>query len=191
MTVRSTLYFHPTHDREGSNDDPRGSRDHRDVTDLQVTPAHDGEAGQFNVDAFGHHYFDPAHDGKGADHHFGSLDLGLSEIELAAAHDGDGGGVPTGPPPTLGSRPTHDGNDPSPGAPAGRLRFGYRSGREVGNECIEVTLGAGDERVVDPLGEFVQRQPSDNDVLAEGRHRSIAVGVRHPVSYTHLRAHET
>ncbi|HWE71026.1 MAG TPA: hypothetical protein VG205_11710 [Acidimicrobiales bacterium] len=146
-----------------------------------MAAAHHREPGQFHIDPLGHDDVDAAHDGKGVDHHFGAGDLGLPEVEDAAAHDGDGGGAVADPPPALGGGAAHDGHDPPTDLAAGGFRLGLGSGREVGNQRVELAPGTSGEGAADPLGELVERQPPDDHVLAQQRHRLIAVSVRRPL----------
>src|SRR5205823_5268540 len=58
---------HPAHDRKGAHPDSWGARGRGDVADPEVLAAHDGDAGQVHLDALGHDYVDPAHEGHGGD----------------------------------------------------------------------------------------------------------------------------
>jgi DNA polymerase III subunit beta len=63
------------------------------------------------------------------------------------------------------------------------LRVGRRRGvrrawpGQIGHQLVELPLGPGGERAVDPLGQLVEGEPPGGEVLPQGGHRLVPLGV--------------
>ena len=125
----------------------------------------------------------PTHEGEHRDDDLGPIDLGMPEIDVAATHDGDGGGLPADAPPALGPGTAHDADEPTSGLAPPRLLDGNGQVRQVGHDVLQVTPSAGLEGQADPVREFIQGDPPVDHMLAEQGDGPVPIGVSHPLRH--------
>ena len=168
---------HPAHDRKGAHPDSWGARGRGDVADPEVLAAHDGDAGQVHLDALGHDYVDPAHEGHGGDDDLRTVDLGVAQVELAASHERHRLGVGPGTPAPGAARPAHDGDRPPCRRTSSRLRHRRLHRRQIVHHLLQIGVRAGCEGEPYPLGELVEREAPLGRVEPKELDGLVAVGV--------------
>ena len=167
--ARTAPHVDPAHDGEPAHDDPGRARDDRHVPHFEAPAAHEGEADELDVEAFGHDDLDPAPEGKGGDDDLGTLDLGPAQVHVAPAHDRHRIGLAADAPAALGVVPAEDRHVPTPlvtwRKPSAGRGFGGR--RQVGHDGIEFAPVPGLEGSTHAIGELVEGQAAGDDVLAQ------------------------
>ncbi|MFY9931586.1 MAG: hypothetical protein WAK82_26650 [Streptosporangiaceae bacterium] len=161
------------------------------AADLGV-PAHHREAAHLDLDAVGDVDGGPAHERVQVQGELAALDFGLAQVNLVAAHDGQGVDGADGPEPAAPVRATHDGDQP-----ADRLA-GHRDGhglgltrllRQVAGQRGKLAAGPGAQGTAGALLELVQREPTRGRMLGQHVQRGVSLGVRDPEGFVRI-AHD-
>src|SRR5205085_3484476 len=114
-----------------------------------------------------------------------AVDLGVAQVDVGAAHEGDDGRLALDPPPTLADGAGHDGHRPAdrlarpPRVAPRRVRHAALGDgdRQVGGDVGQLADGAGCVDAVDPLGELVEVDPALAAVGAQDVHDVFALGI--------------
>src|SRR5207245_11613912 len=108
VTLALRAHGDPAPERERVHTHDGRARERGHVLHPAVLAAHDGDARHLHRDALGDDDVDSAHDGNRRDVDHRSLDLGLPQVDHAAAHDRERGDLALGAPTALALATTHD-----------------------------------------------------------------------------------
>jgi len=164
----------------GTSDDVQAAHERvaPDVDDLRarrrgllgrahVSPAHEGEPADVDLDVVRDEDVDPAHERERVDRHRRPFQLGLAQIEVASAHDRDRSGVTLDAPASPAGAAAHDPDRPARGTPfrAHGERFARARGREVAPQRLQLRARLRVVGGLDPVGELVDGESPLHHVL--------------------------
>jgi hypothetical protein len=165
------------HQGEEPEADQRRAGPRRGVVPVLVVAAHDREAADVRLDALGDVHVRAAHDGEDRDGDLVVLDLGLAEVEVAAAHQREDDHPSRNAPAALAVGAAHDRHQPTPRlAPRARGRQ-RRDRRKLPPDRVELGQRLRVVRLVHALRELLQRQATLRRVLAQLRDDLLPLGV--------------